>query len=158
MQPLGELIKLHATRHNLDPELVAAVVLQESAGQATEKRLENGFYRKYVRKTETIGNVPPGPDDVPASVEAVLRSTSFGLMQIMGQVAREFGFKNRWLSDLEDRGINLNLGCQIFSKHLRDRGSVRLALLRWNGGGNAHYDDEVIGRIVDGSAKRLLEV
>jgi len=49
-----------------------------------------------------------------AGTERILQRTSWGLMQIMGAVARERGFRG-WLTELCDPQANLEWGC----KHLR---------------------------------------
>src|SRR5579871_3408235 len=70
-----------AGEHGLDPALVCAVIEQESAFDTMALRMEPGFERRYIK------NLHLGPS------ESVLRATSFGLMQVMGEVARENGFK-----------------------------------------------------------------
>jgi len=49
-----------------------------------------------------------------AGTERILQRTSWGLMQIMGAVARERGFRG-WLTELCDPAVNLEWGC----RHLR---------------------------------------
>ena len=69
-----------AARYGLDPALVCALIEQESAWDAHAIRYEPGFRSRYV-----------APLALPAT-EEVARSISWGLMQVMGQVAREHGF------------------------------------------------------------------
>jgi soluble lytic murein transglycosylase-like protein len=149
-------LKAAAKKYGLDPVKVAAVVLQESSGDPSEMRLENGFYRKYVR--------PMGgklthhqPDTIPVELEALGRSTSWGLMQLMGQVARELGFAGESLADLKYPTVNLDLGCK-YLRRLLDRagGDWDKALLRWNGGGDPNYHKKVYRHVASGAAHRLL--
>ncbi len=81
---LISLARAAATAHSLDPALVCAVVEQESAWNPWAIRYEPGFLARYVAPLFTAGKI--------SATEAYARSFSWGLMQIMGQVAREHGF------------------------------------------------------------------
>jgi hypothetical protein len=79
MAPTTEIVALArtiASAHGLDPALVCAVVEQESAWDADAIRYEPAFRARYVPPLE----LPP--------TEEIARSISWGLMQVMGQVAR----------------------------------------------------------------------
>jgi soluble lytic murein transglycosylase-like protein len=80
---LTNLAKDHAKKCNLDPALVCAVVEQESSWSPWAMRFEPGFLRRYIK--------PPVPE-APTTGE-IARATSWGLLQIMGQVALEMGFE-----------------------------------------------------------------
>jgi soluble lytic murein transglycosylase-like protein len=73
---------------------------------------------------------------------------SFGLMQVMGEVARERGFKGKFLSALCDPEIGVPIGCE-YLKHIMGNhaGDVAASLQRWNGGGNPQYAFEVMARM-----------
>lgn len=119
----------------LDPALVCAIVEQESGWNAWAVRYEPAFDSKYVSP------LPLSP------TEDKTRSMSFGLMQLMGQSARELGFKGRFLTELCDPLINLTWGCKHFQGKLkRANGDVHQALLYWNGGANKAYPDQVLAR------------
>jgi soluble lytic murein transglycosylase-like protein len=129
------LSRVMAAEQGLDPALVAAVIEQESGWNPWAVRYEPGFYRRYVQAMTL------------SDTEETMRSTSFGLMQCMGQVARELGFKGKYLTELCDPDINLRIGCKHLKNKLdRAHGDLRKALLAWNGGGNPHYPDEVLAR------------
>src|SRR5258708_9578726 len=65
---------------------------------------------------------------------------SWGLMQVMGQVAREFGFAEESLPELCDPATGVDVGCLVLAKRLaRARGDVPAALLAWNGGRKINY-------------------
>ena len=70
------LARTTASAHGLDPALVCEVVEQESAWDADAIRYEPAFRTRYVAPLE----LPP--------TEEIARSISWGLMQVMGQVAR----------------------------------------------------------------------
>lgn len=83
-----------------------------------------------------------------SDTEEYTRAISWGLMQVMGEVAREFGFNGKFLSELCQPGTNLDIGCKIF-KHKLDKanGDTHKALLLWNGGARQEYADEVLARV-----------
>ncbi len=119
---------------SLDPSLVAAVCEQESSWNPNAIRFENKFYEHYTE-----------PMNLPES-EELQRACSYGLMQIMGQVARELGFVENFLV-LYDPEVNLYLGCKKLKKCLDSQGRiVRLGLLAYNGGGAHSYPDQVLAR------------
>lgn len=124
-----------AAAHGLDPALVCAVCHHESSGwHEFSVRYEPRFYSRYIEKM--IGLSP---------TEKAMRSTSFGLMQVMGQVAREAGFDGEFLTELLDAPIGLDYGCRKLANSMsRSGGDVRAALLLYNGGGNPNYPDLVL--------------
>ncbi len=153
---LGRLISDVAISYGLDPQFVAAVVVQESDGNPFAIRYEPAFYEKYIQGTSSqrmLGHVPKLCSLI---TEKNARATSWGLMQIMGQVARERGFKEDFLSSLIDPKTNLTVGVG-FLKHLLDsRGSKEAALLKYNGGGDPKYAEKVLSHIHSGDAGSLL--
>ena len=131
-----ELARASAARHALDPALVCAVVEQESAWDAHAIRYEPGFRTRYVAPL----GLPP--------TEEVARSISWGLMQVMGQVAREHGFSGKFLSALCDPAAGLDIGCAVLATKLSAAGgNLARSLELWNGGANADYAPQVLARI-----------
>ena len=155
MPPSAELVALArtiATKHSLDPALVCAVIEQESAWDANAIRYEPAFRTRYV-----------APLGLPAT-EEVARSISWGLMQVMGQVAREHGFTGKFLSSLCDPAAGLDAGCAVLvgkftaaaaaqpqaqsAATTPDKQAITSrALQLWNGGGNLNYASEVLARM-----------
>lgn len=138
-----ELINLAvrvALDFELDPALVCAVCAHESDGwQPYAVRYEPAFYTRYIESMTGL-----------TLTEKVLRAHSFGLMQVMGQVAREQGFDGRYLTELLDPLNAVTQGCKRLKKAMERRsGNVPAALLDYNGGGNANYPDLVIGHYKD---------
>src|SRR5271154_2482587 len=114
MAPTTEIVALARTiayEHGLDPALVCAVVEQESAWDAHAMRYEPGFRSRYVAPL----GLPP--------TEEVARSLSWGLMQVMGQVARERGFAGKFLSALCDPATGLDIGCAVLASKLSAAGN-----------------------------------
>jgi soluble lytic murein transglycosylase-like protein len=151
MSPLvpPELIDLTreiAAAHDLDPALVCAVVEQESAWNPWALCYEPAFLSRYVAPLYTAGKL--------TATEAYARSMSWGLMQVMGQVAREHGFDGDSLAELCDPVVGVDFGCRILAARLvRARGDATAALLAWNGGANSNYAAEVLARTRNYSAK-----
>jgi soluble lytic murein transglycosylase-like protein len=135
MNDLQQLVVATAKTHGLDPDLVCAVVEQESAWNTWAIRHEPAFYARYV--------APLGLTDT----ESVARSFSWGLMQLMGQVARELGYAGH-LAALCEPSTGVEWGCRLLANKLREvNGDVHMGLERWNGGGNPNYAAEVIARM-----------
>lgn len=99
-QVLGDLIKRVAAAHDLPWALVQAVVMTESSGNTWAYRYEP-HYRYLVGSDLAV-------------TEQVGQQTSWGLMQVMGAVARELGFTG-WFPALCAPETGLLYGC----KHLR---------------------------------------
>ena len=121
----------------LDPILVCALIEQESNWNCWAMRFEPMFLAHYVK---------PALPEAPTTGE-IARATSWGLMQIMGQVALEFGFQGKFYTELCDPSSNIFFGCRKLAKCLESRDSVKGALLMWNGGGNPAYADQVLARM-----------
>jgi len=144
-QNLIDLAKAIAPKHGLDPQLVCAIIEQESGGDQWAIRYEPAFMNKYVP-------VGLGP------TESVARATSWGVMQVMGQTARDANY-NGALPALCDPASGIEVGCTVLAKKMAvakentppgslDPGDiVAHGLQLWNGGGNANYAAEVLARI-----------
>jgi soluble lytic murein transglycosylase-like protein len=167
---LVSLARAAAAAHNLYPELICAICEQESAWNPWAIRYEPAFYEKYIRplvdssqlthsRSTSVGHseeavprptrnlnlcVPPG---VTLATESRARAFSWGLMQVMGQVAREHNFAGASLAQLCDPAVGLDVGCRVFAAKLAAaEGNVTRALLLWNGGANREYPVEVLAR------------
>lgn len=138
MEPNAALVataKAHAAKWGLDPALVCAICDHESSWDPWACRYESGFYAKYVHKM-----------DVPM-MEAMHLSTSWGLGQVMGETARELGFKGPFLPQLCDPDTGLEYVCMKLKKCFALNPKVQDALLAYNGGGDATYPDLVLQHI-----------
>ena len=130
------LAKAAAGKYALDPALVCAIVEQESDWNPWAIRYEPAFYVHYVMPQRGL-----------SATEAYARSFSWGLMQVMGEVAREEGF-HADLPSLCDPTIGLDVGCNHFKRKLvTAENNVLKALLLWNGGSNLAYPAQVVARI-----------
>jgi soluble lytic murein transglycosylase-like protein len=128
-----------AAAQSLDPALVCAVVEQESGWNPWAIRYEPAFFAKYVANLYTNNKI--------SASEAYARGFSWGLMQVMGQVARETGFDAAFLSALCDPEQGLATGCKVLRKKFDAMaGDMTRALLAWNGGANPAYAAQVLAR------------
>ena len=105
------LARRAAEGEGLDPALVCAVVEQESNWNPWAIRYEPLFFAKYVAPLYTNNKV--------GATEAYSRGISWGLMQVMGQVAREKGVSSLYLSALCDPANGLTIGCRVRSEERR---------------------------------------
>jgi soluble lytic murein transglycosylase-like protein len=141
-----DLARHIAAAHTLDPQLVCAVIEQESAWNPWAVRYEPAFLSRYIAPLYTAGKL--------SATEAYTRAMSWGLMQVIGQVARESGFEETSLAELCDPATGVDWGCRILATRLaRARGDVQAALLAWNGGANPNYPTEVQARKKNYSSK-----
>lgn len=134
-EALEEAARLAATNHNLDPALVMAVVEQESNWNPWAIRYEPAFYERYTKPMHLT------------DTEEYSRAISWGLMQIMGETARELGYKGP-IAKLCEPDIGLDWGCLLLANKMKAKGDDLVeSLLAYNGGGSLKYPDEVIARI-----------
>ncbi len=118
-----EAVRGAAAAHGLDPVLLEAIMLVESGGQADAFRWEPVFYRTYIQGKTTH-----------ASQFGPLAACSFGALQILLEVAYEFGFTgDPWeLFELE-RGLSYGA---LYLRALLDwaHDDVAKAVSAYNGG------------------------
>ena len=130
------LAKARAANAGIDPTLCCAICEQESAWNPWAIRDEPAFYARYVAKLHL------------GTTEAAARAFSWGLMQVMGQVAREHGFSGASLAALCDPAACLAVGCRVLAAKLAAaEGNVARALQLWNGGSNPNYAAAVLTRV-----------
>lgn len=104
---LYEAALISADRHKLDPAWVLAVIQVETGGIAQRVRFEPGW--RYFH------NVPGHAKRlvITEATEKALQAFSWGAMQVMGSVAREWGYPDH-LQTLSEHTRGLEYGC----KHL----------------------------------------
>ncbi len=106
--PLDQ-IKNIADLYKVDVKLVTAIVMVESSGQTCATRYEPKY--KYTHDTFVFAdNI-----NVTQMTEEMHQKTSWGLMQVMGGLARELGHHGH-LTELCDPVIGLNYG----TKHIKN--------------------------------------
>jgi hypothetical protein len=139
-------------------ELVLAIIAQESGGDRWAYRFESEYQYFYDYKRRLpLFNKAKGMEDnrrfalsVLGATEFHAQSASYGLMQIMGAVARERNFKGSILElgDPECNVIYSTMHLWIYGYRSGEL-STEQALQRYNGGGvgNAMYAREVLNKL-----------
>lgn len=147
------LASKYANRFHLETSLVCAVIEQESAWNtfALRSESESGFKERYGEAYHKIVLASASKyDDRWIQFEDIFYA-SYGLMQTMYPVVIEMipvlANGLRFPTELCDPATGLLAGCEILSAKLDAAGgNTRLALLRWNGGGDTEYPEKVIAR------------
>lgn len=163
MSMIGDLANELACTYQLNPKLVAAIIIQESGGNKWATRVEEAFYSKYLKpklRSQLAGHVP---SMIPTlSTEKWNRATSFGLCQIMGDTARVLGFDGQFLAEIYDERINIELCCKFLRRAFGQFASyaepirTERVLLAYNGGGSPNYPTLILNHISSGRAVALL--
>ena len=163
---LHDLIVQTADRFKVPRGLALAVCEQESSfdpwawnPEPKYRCLWDLLMQKPFRKltpAEIASEFPPkdfrAPRGVPTDAEWWGQQASWGLMQVMGAVARERGFMGKFLSQLCDPGVGLPYGCIHLAAYLQRYKEPFPALEAYNGGPgavgkNAKYAREVLARL-----------
>jgi soluble lytic murein transglycosylase-like protein len=126
-----------ALKFGLRPELVAAVCEQESDWNTWAIRFEPAFETRYIKPA-----LPSAP-----TTREITKAMSFGLMQIMGEVAIELGWNGKFLTELCDPATGVLYGCKKLQKCFLAHRDDSPSLLAYNGGGNFSYPDQVLARV-----------
>jgi len=148
MPRIREYIREAANLAGLEALLVEALVEQESSGNSWAHNPEPRYRylwdvsrRKPFRgltALEIASETPPV--DFPTLAgdrdqEWWNQQASWGLMQVMGAVARELGFRGPYLTELCDPRVNLPLGCEKLAQNrIWAGGDVFQALAAYNAG------------------------
>ena len=122
-----EAIATRAKAFGVDSSLIAAIVMKESSGNRFASRYEPIF--RYIWETETCAKRLKCSEDT----EIIGQKTSYGLMQIMGSVAREWGFLG-WFGELYEIETNLNFGIKHLRQYLLKYPNVSDAISSYNQG------------------------
>jgi hypothetical protein len=141
-------VEHYAQRHQLDADLVEAVCRVESGGHRWAWNPEPAYRYLWNVKTkqpfrkmtaaELASKTPP--KDFPCLAgdrdqEYWGQQASFGLMQVMGAVGREFGFQEPYLTQLCEVRYSLEIGCSVLKARLKwSGGDVDKALASYNAG------------------------
>ncbi len=120
-----------AHENGLDPALVQAICHVESGWDTYAMRYEPQFEARYLTGLD-FRRVSPCSRDT----ERKGRAMSWGLMQVMGQVARELGFDGPYLSALCDPALGLRYGCLHLRRKMDKYGSqgIEAVISAYNAG------------------------
>jgi hypothetical protein len=140
-----------AWKHGLNDALVCAVIDRETGGTWNPwlNRYEPRFEQLYGQGV-TVGAtsfVKAATFTISLSTEIKNRCMSWGLMQIMAETAREYGFTGP-AAELCDPATGIEWGCRKFAKcMLAVNADAYSALNRYNGGLDPNYAPDVINRM-----------
>ena len=143
-----DLINQYSESFDLDPHIVASIAQVESAGNGFAMRYEPGYRWLYEVKQcaklmrDTVFSRTAYTDQT----EEQLQKFSWGLLQIMGAVAREHGLDEP-MPVLLDIDANLFYGCRyLYHLKTRYKGNMVKAIAAYNAG-SARYDNS--GKLVN---------
>ncbi len=126
MFDLKEAIKKHADENGIPRKIVYGVCMKESGMNPFAARFEPNY-----RWTLTPEKTRPAVCSV--ATETMLQKTSIGVMQVMGAVYRELGFKG-WLSELfVNPELQIEYGCKHLGKGIKRYG-LEGGIAVYNGG------------------------
>ena len=118
----------------VDPALIMAIVSIESGGAKCATRYEPHY--GYLFKPETFAKL----NRITENTEIIQQKTSWGLMQIMGGVARELKFIGP-LVRLCEPAIGLRYGIDHLTNFIDKYGSIEAGISAYNQGGNYKKED-----------------
>lgn len=104
-----DLIEDVADSENIPKELLGAIIQTESGGNKYACRFEPHYKWLYKQKENAKDN------GITEATETVFQMTSWGLCQVMGAVAREFGLKGP-IFQLLDEKTNMEIACKLLKR------------------------------------------
>jgi len=137
-----ELCEKYGLKYELNPLILEAMIMIESGQEKWATRYESRWiwFLTPIKYARLRG--------VTTKTERIHQSTSWGLMQVMGTVARELGFKGN-LPELCQPDIGVKYGAIKLSDLLDRYKALPLALAAYNAGSptskaGAKYSDKVL--------------
>ena len=142
---MQEVIEKYAEMYDIPQKLLEAIIETESANNKWAIRYED-HYRWLFRP-----NYYASQNIISLDTEKEAQKTSWGLMQIMGAVARERGFDGAYLSELCKPEVGIKYGSKHLKMHYKKYDNWKDAVASYNAGSPRHKDngDYVNQRYVD---------
>lgn len=136
-----------AWAHGLPWELVNAIIQVESHGDPDAVKYEPAFVQAYLAGRRWPVFAPWITQDT----EIWQRGASWGLMQVMGQVARERGFTGIYISDLCHAEVGVEYGCRYlvhqFRRFHKLPTGIRGVVSSYNAGSPASHNQEYVNKV-----------
>lgn len=133
---LTKIILHYSSKYGLESSLVFSIAYKESLSSAPSlidgifaSRYEPEFFDRYIFNKKLNGYVPKY---ISLKTEGRHRATSWGLMQIMGNTARELGYAKPTLTSLILPWRNVNLGCKLIASNIARYGKFD-GIRKYNG-------------------------
>ncbi len=117
--PYRAEIERAAARESLPPALIAAVIQEESRFNPWATRAEAQYLRSRSVRRESARFARQHRLGPTAYTELLDRSRSYGLMQVMGETAREQGFTAPFLAELYVPANAIAHGAKLLAQLLR---------------------------------------
>lgn len=121
------LIQKYAEKYSLDPAIVYGVCMTESSMNPKATRFEPGY--KWLYHVDMCAKEA----NVPFEVEKRQQMTSFGIMQLMGGVLREYNYWGRLSDILYSPDAQIAFGCRHLASKIAKYG-LELGILAYNSG------------------------
>lgn len=131
-------ITIHARVANVDRLAIGAIVMAESGGDKLAIRIEPN-YKWFCLPADWAAK-----RKVTVEAEMIGQAKSYGYMQVMGAVCREYGFAGQFSDLLSD--LSLKYGCQHFAKFLKQYGQTTDAVAAYNAGSVRHLNKQYVNQ------------
>ena len=127
LEDIAASVSRAANKYGFSYKLITAVVVVESGGNTFANRYEPNW-RWFLRPSYWAWRL-----SITDKTELMNQATSFGLMQVMGAVAREHGFEGDLLR-LTIPEVGLDYGCRHLKKMYDRYKTIDCALAAYNAG------------------------
>lgn len=121
-------------KYGLKAGLLQAVAIQESRLNPWAFRVEPDFFDRYIKGVDKHSLKGIWPQGVSEASERNARATSWGLLQILGQVARELGYVGQYLPQLCDPATGVEWGAMHLANKIKKYGNLADGLSAYNAG------------------------
>lgn len=132
-----DLIQQTAAQFSIDPILVMALIWQESAGETWAYRYEKSFYDRQMFHNPAFFAEKL---NISQETEKISQCISWGLLQIMGVVAREVGYDGK-LAKLCVPERGLFWSCKKLKSLLEKYSDIQDVIASWNAGSPRKLDN-----------------
>ena len=136
--PFRAEIESAAAREAIPASLIAAVIQEESRFDPWATRAEPRYMRNRAVRRAAARFVKLHPHGPTAFTELVGRAQSYGLMQVMGETAREQGFAPSFLAELYIPRNAIAHGAMLLAQLLRRYHNDTLAAISAYNQGTPH--------------------
>jgi soluble lytic murein transglycosylase-like protein len=126
-EQLKATVELMGKAWALDPNLISAIIMQETGGNPWLTRFEPAW--QYWEKPTDFAAL----NRISQATEKALQAMSWGPMQIMGSVAREQGF-NQELTRLSALEFSMTYSCKKLASLILKYKNEDDAIAAWNAG------------------------
>lgn len=128
------IVRAEAIDQALDPDVIEAIVMVESAGNPKVARYEKSF--SYLWKDLEFSKI----QKITQETERIMQKTSWGLGQVMGATARWLGY-SAWLPDLCEPKTSAFWMCRYYKRVCSKQLYLNDALSVYNAGSVRRKED-----------------